>query len=188
MNDEPLGLDECTGCHRLIRWAITVKNRRPIPLDAVPSDAYGTMKLDPNPDPTDTRRLAVFVPPRERVGKLWVPHHSTCPTVERFRKPPVGGHTPAEQALARLQLQAAELEADRLADELIDLTRAKQDGRFPTYLECRVEWPGFVAAHPKADRRVLKLVSAAALRKLHPREAALGSKPPADAFPGGAPQ
>jgi hypothetical protein len=104
-------------------------------------------------------------------------HHGTCPQAEKFRKPPVGGHTPAEQALARLQLQAAEVEAERLADELIDLTRAKLGGRFPTYLECRLEWPAFVAARKgKVDRRALKLVSAAALRKLHPRENEMGAR------------
>jgi hypothetical protein len=176
MNEEPLGLNECSACRRLIRWALTAKNRKAIPLDAVPVEG-GTFRLEPNPDPGDTRKLAAFVRPSERVGKLWMPHHGTCPQVAKFRKPPVGGHTPAEQALARIQLQAAEIEADRLADELIDLTRKNLGGRFPRYLECRLEWPAFCAARKgKVDRRVLKLVSAAALRKLHPKEAEMGNQ------------
>jgi len=173
---EPLGLDECSGCRRSIRWAVTAKNRKPIPLDPVPVES-GTLRLEPNPDPSDTRRIASYVRPEERVGKLWMAHHGTCPVVEKFRKPAVGGHTPAEQALARLQLQAAEIEAERLADELIDLTRKNLGGRFPTYLECRLEWPAFCAARKgKVDRRALKLVSAAALRKIHPKETAMGDQ------------
>jgi hypothetical protein len=171
---QPLGLSECSACRHLIRWALTAKKRKAIPLDAVPVES-GTFHLDQNPDPADPRWLATFVRAGDRVGKLWMPHHATCPKVEKFRRPPVGGHTPAEEALARLQLQAAEIEADRLADELIDLTRANLGGRFPTYLECRLEWPAFCAARKgKVDRRALKLVSAAALRKIHPKETAMG--------------
>lgn len=175
-DQEPLGLSECSACRRLIRWAITAKNKRPIPLDAVPVEG-GTFTLSRNPDPADQHWLAAFVPPRDRVGKLWIAHHATCPQAEKFRKPRIGGHTPAEMDIAKLALIAAEAEATRLADELINLTRSHLGGRWPTYLECRLEWPAFVAARKgKVDRRALKLVAAAALRKIHPKETEMGEQ------------
>lgn len=183
-----LKFSECAGCKRTIFFAVTKKNRKPMPVDAVPvapnppSEPGGTFTLEPNDDPSDEKPVAVFVSPQALGTRaLYKSHFATCPVVEKFRASRTGGQTPTEQALARLEMQRAEIEADRLAEELIALTKAKV-GHWPIYLECRQEWPEFCANHRNVDKRVLKLVAEACGRKLHPKEAQMHADAQAKRF------
>lgn len=75
----------CRGCNSLIEWALTVNEKR--------------IPFNPEPDPTGNlaiyrdergmfraRTLSKEHPEPTRGERRFMPHHATCPKVDRFRK------------------------------------------------------------------------------------------------------
>lgn len=80
----------CDGCGATIEWALTHKNRRPIPLDPGTNTAGNLAVVFTSEDGTKVVRV---IPKAEREQDgLWpnepryMPHHATCPEVEQFRR------------------------------------------------------------------------------------------------------
>ena len=74
----------CASCNAPIRWATTV-NKKPIPLDAEPSEDGNVVFVDL------TDRVDVLGPEGVVQAKLtnqilFMPHHATCPKADQHRK------------------------------------------------------------------------------------------------------
>jgi hypothetical protein len=144
-----------------------------MPVDAHPV-VGGTFRLIRNPDPLDRTPRAEFVPKHIRGAEpLYISHFATCPMAEHHRK--AKASTSEDEGRAQLAAVTDSLTAAKLADELIEITRARV-GHWPTYLECREDWKAFCASHPDVPRKVLELVAEPALRKLHPVAAEIGDR------------
>lgn len=82
---------ECSACHRPILWAVTV-NGRMMPLDFAP-DPEGNQRLDGTVRVGAGGRSGpgvVSIGPPSLLDEpdgadRYMPHHATCPNVERFR-------------------------------------------------------------------------------------------------------
>jgi hypothetical protein len=67
----------CSSCGRQIRFVLTAKNRKPIPIDAQPV-AGGNLDIDED-------GLVVYVKPEPEVVRF-VSHFATCPNAASHRK------------------------------------------------------------------------------------------------------
>lgn len=71
----------CKGCGAAIVWAISV-NEKKVPLDEKPEHRYITEEV-----PHWNNGKPAGVVERVRLVKTYMPHHGTCPEVDKFRKP-----------------------------------------------------------------------------------------------------
>ena len=76
----------CQHCGARIRWVMTAKRRRAMPLDAEP-DPAGNVILRPE----DGRAVVLDIPDRDhavaRGETVWRTHFATCPNYPKGRSP-----------------------------------------------------------------------------------------------------
>lgn len=153
-----------------------------------------TIRLNPVPSPDGSfflgyeegrGRVARFIPKDMRTGKgdLWVAHAQTCsafvpqPRRVRPRTLTLGfaatEGTPSELALARTAAHSAELQLERLADDLIAEWRAKckREGWVPVWSLLQSFLGRRAGELPKTQRDQLSTV---VRRRLHPAAAKAG--------------
>lgn len=176
----PLG---CRYCRADIVLETSAKTGRKIRLNPVPAPE-GTFAVSYE---AGKGRVARFVPKDMREGKkLWVAHAATCTAVahppRRIRPQnltlDLAGNegTPAELAIARTQAHNAELQLERLADELIKEWREKcrrDRGWSPVWnlLQPFLARRGGELAKPLREK-----LSAVVGRRLHPAAARAGDR------------
>ncbi len=68
----------CRGCKAEIIWVVTKKGKH-TPIDAKPERRYIIRQTIKNDRGNDV--------PLVELEKTYMPHHATCPMVDRFRKP-----------------------------------------------------------------------------------------------------
>lgn len=74
-------MSHCKACGAAITWAITEASGRSIPLDPTPTAAGNLVIVDRTQ--ADTPVVRVVMPGN---GEAFMPHHATCPDVDKFRK------------------------------------------------------------------------------------------------------
>lgn len=169
----------CRFCHAEVVLRTSAKTGKKIRLNPVPGPA-GTFSVDYE---AGRGRVARFVPKDMRQGDLWISHAQTCPAVVpqpravRPRTLTLGfagtEGTPAQLALARTAAHNAELQLERLADELIVEWRAKckREGWVPVWSLLQSFLGRRAGELPKTQRDQLSTVVG---RRLHPAAAKAG--------------
>ncbi len=74
---------ECRGCGAPIVWAVTEKNRKPIPLDVKPVERGNLSVVSRVATPRGMAPLVRYV--EHGIGDR-TSHRSTCPEAESFRR------------------------------------------------------------------------------------------------------
>lgn len=72
----------CSGCGAQLRWAITEKARKALPIDLEPVEG-GNIEIDQRMHGGDVARIVKAEP----TVKRFVAHFTTCPQASLFRSP-----------------------------------------------------------------------------------------------------
>lgn len=78
---------QCKSCHAEIRWAISDRTGKPMPIDVTPTE-NGNLYLYPNHG--DVHARAATADDRRLKRELFTSHFATCPQAAQWRQPKQG--------------------------------------------------------------------------------------------------